>query len=191
MSYRIGEPKPKKPNRTVQKLTTPSEIFVTNGSIADIAFPCWYQEIEHALRARRHCSHWHDHVGQPSPNHPDHVCQPHDYAHEHFHHHHKDHHFHDLHRYIDMATLTPIHLLKEGYSKVIISTSEKYEGLSLEGIIDEEEDWVVRLNINADLEEAAEDPVKVKVVIKVADEDESIIDVAAICTLVIMPAPID
>lgn len=190
MSYRIGEPKPKRPNRTLQKLTTPAQFYMINGTILNIALPCWYQEIIGPMRAKHHCYHWHDHVGQPSPNHHDHVCQVHDFAHYH-HKHHPHHTHHDLHHYIDMKNLIPVHLLEEGYTKVHVSTVEDYEGLEFDGFIDTIDDWIVRVDVKAYLEEAITEPIDVKLIVKVSNEAEDKVDVVFIGKLRIMPAPID
>lgn len=195
MSYRVNEHKHKKPNRTAQKTSTLSKYFMENGSTFRLAIPCWYYDIKPPIRARHHCKAWHDHVGQPSPHHPDHVCQVHDFSsechhHEHCHkyHHNRRHHHH---HYIDMAKLIPVHLSEEGYTKVVVAFDKEYDGLSYEAWIDESDDWVIRVLFEASLEEATEKPVEVKFVIKVIDEEDNRIDVAAKGKLKILPAPLE
>lgn len=207
MSYRIQQPKPHKPHRTAQKTTTPSRYYMTNGTTFDLAIPCWYQEIHKPVRAKVHCKDWHDYIGRPSPNHPDHSCQLHDFAaydhHDHHEHcreehshtwHHDPHHLHHrghVRHLVDMAQLIPIHLSKEGYENVIIATNETYEGLVIKGWIDEVDDWVIRVKFNARLEEATEKPVEIRFIVKVTNETEEAVDTVSLGHLVIMPAPLE
>ena len=75
MSYRIKDHPRPRPQRSVVDIATPIKVFAHNGTTEYIAFPCWYQEIHRPIRAHHHDHHWHDHVGWPAPDHPDHCCQ--------------------------------------------------------------------------------------------------------------------
>ena len=166
MLYRL-DPKPPRPrHRTVENLTTPGTIYAANGSIATFAFPCYYQEIHPPIRAHHHCKDWHDHVGVPSPNHPDRSCQPYyefaswwtemheldkgypDY------HHHPVHWRRRLRHFLDMRSLIPIHLLAEGYERVIIGIHDKPEGLEVKGWIDKRFDHVIKISFDLQIPEA-------------------------------------
>ena len=60
MSYRVHE-KPHKhlARRTVEATATPMRVYVTNGSTADVAFPCFYQEVKPPKPAIHHDIHYH------------------------------------------------------------------------------------------------------------------------------------
>lgn len=193
MSYRVHEHKPKKPNRTAQKTSTAARYYMENGTTFRLAIPCWYYDVRPPIRARHHCKPWHDHVGQPSPHHPDHVCQVHDFASEcHAHNHYGFHHPHHCHHsYIDMAKLIPIHLTKEGYTKVSVAFDNLPEGLLYDAWIDETDDWVVRVFFDADVKEAIDKPVDTRFIIKVIDEEENRVDTVARGKLRIEPAPLE
>ena len=61
--------------RTVNDSTTPSRIYINNGSETRVSVPCYYLDKPVPFHNR----HWHDYKGWPSPNFPDHCCQlPHD-----------------------------------------------------------------------------------------------------------------
>ena len=191
MGYRQIEKHKPKPNRTAQKTATPVRYFMQNGTTFNLAIPCWYKEIHKPIKAHHHCRAKHDHYGWPNPDHPDHSCQWHDFAiecHNPFRHHGECHHHH---HYIDMADLFPIHLTKEGYSKIIIAFDKELEGLEAEGYIDEKDDWVIRVDFSAYLLEAIDKHVDVRFVVKVADEDETMVDVASFGLLRILPLPLE
>lgn len=57
--------------RTVNDSTTPSRIYINNGSETHIAVPCHYL----LGLVPPHNRHWHDYMGWPTPNYPDHCCQ--------------------------------------------------------------------------------------------------------------------
>lgn len=170
MPYRKNtEHRPPRQNRTVEKLTTPGLLLIQNGSITDFAFPCWYQEAHPPIRAHLHCKDWHDHVGEPSPHHPDDSCQPYDEfaawwteAHEidrrYPDYHNSPYHLRHAHRrLIDMRGLVPIHLGAEGYNKVYVSIKDKPSGLTAEGSIDPYHDHVIRVRFSAAIEEAEDE----------------------------------
>ena len=203
-------------NRTAQKLTTPAQFWMTNGSTFDLALPCWYREIHKPIRARHHCRDWHDHVGQPTPTHPDQVCQEWDYAivhpdrisSEYIHDDHLPHpcgmdkfghpapysvHPHDLpHRHafsrIDMAKLIPIHLTKEGYTTVEVAFEPVISGLTATAEIDESDDWVIRVHFKAIIDMEDFEPVRTKFAVRVYNKGKTECDVAAIAEVIVMPA---
>lgn len=165
MSYRIKEkPKPK-PRRTMENLSTPTKVFIQNGTTEYIAIPCWYVEVMPPIKAHPHCRPHHDHVGWPSPRHPDHICQAWDLAHSccsfNRHKHKCDH----CHRFIDMDRMHPIHMRKEGYNKISIAFKNAPSGLTAEGHIDEKSDWIARIKLSAKCQSAIDEEVEVKYVV--------------------------
>lgn len=144
MGYRKLEPKKKPIKRVFQDTTVLNRTFVQNGVRAHIAIPCWYLEVRHPQHTHYHDRDYHDHIGWPDPKHPDHSCQ--DAYHIKHPHWKYDRHlvgWHHPHRYLDMSNCFPIHLSKEGYTKVTIAFDNKPEGLIASGYIDEDQDWVV------------------------------------------------
>lgn len=167
MSYRIKERPKHEPRRTFENVSTLSTIFIENGTIEHIAIPCWYVEVRPPRKAHCHSRQHHDHVGWPSPRHPDHICQAWDLAHSccsfDRHKHHCDHCRH----YLDMDSMIPIHLLKEGYKKIDVSLKDQISGLSASGVIDDsrdilgkdyKNDWIVRLTFEAKCKDAISEP---------------------------------
>lgn len=159
MSYRIGEPKPPKPRRTMENLTSPSDIYLTLGTSTLLAVPCWYIEVHKPIPAVHHSRDYHDFKGAPSPNHRDHVCQAWDFAHSCCSIHHDMHHCDHCDHFIDMKRVSPIHMLEEGYEDVEVIT-EFMEGdsrVSLSGSasIDREDDWILRVRLSSVASEAS------------------------------------
>lgn len=215
MAYRQLEHHHHHDNRTAQKLVTPAEFFMTNGSTFDLAFPCFYKEIHKPIRARHHCRAWHDHVGNPDPMHPDDVCQDYDFAalhchgdpcyhgeydipwmghsdHPYDHPHgaplHPDHpHRHAFNR-IDMAKLVPIHLLQEGYERCEVAFLPSLPGLSAKAWIDEADDWIIRVKFSAWVEDDDFKPQSTRFAVRVYNDGEERCDVASIAEIVVMPA---
>lgn len=154
MGYRIQEHRPPKPNRTMQGLTTPYRVYMENGQTVELAIPCFYQEVRPPIPVHRHCRPWHDHVGWPSPSHPDHSCQEWDFAsdcstaagrlevHR------------ACERELDLARLVPVHF-KEEYSDVsfnAVATDEEGKDageITIKADLDDHDDWVVRVSIDA------------------------------------------
>lgn len=149
--------------RTMQDIATPMLVSVHNGATAHLAIPLWYQEIQKPVRARHHNVHWHHHVGWPSPNHPDHICQ---LAYEGRHYGHKcpighDHCHQTCAHYIDMTQIIPIHLLSdyEHYNATPRVTFETMpSGLTVRSWVDEYEDWVVRVSFEPRIQAAISEP---------------------------------
>lgn len=193
-----------KPHRTVQKTTTPGTFYITNGQEARLAFPCWYKEIYPPLHAQHHCRQTHDHYGWPSPSHPDHSCQEHDFAHfthpgccdaSHRHgiasHHERKHdgiyHFDNCGDYIDLNKMHPIHLSGEGYEAVTVQVGEAKAGLAAKGWIDEKQDWVIRVWFKANIADL-EEPYETKLAIRVGNTKLNKVDTVFLGRLVVLPA---
>ena len=151
MSYRT-RPRPKpEPRRTMQKTATPSKVYVHNGSTFELAIPCWYLIAEPPTRVYPHDRDFHNHVGWPRPDRPDHSCQLYTLG---WHTEHEDPRF--LRHLLDMDTVEPIHLKREGYNEVSVNFADELpDGVSANGWIDDEYDWVIRIrfDVNAPFEE--------------------------------------
>lgn len=192
MSYRITEqPKPK-PQRTVEDMVTMSTVFVQNGATFDFAIPCWYIVVDPPRKAHHHSRMHHDHVGWPSPNHPDHICQSWDFAHSCCSFDRHKHHCDYCHRYLDMDNVLPIHLTKEGYDNIKVAIEPSLQGLSACGYIDEKRDWIIRINIDSNIESAIEkkQEVKYSVFANGIINKKKVTDIVANGKIVILPGPI-
>lgn len=192
MGYRIkAHPKPR-PNRAAADVATPTRLFVTNGATTDFAFPCYYQEVRMPIPAHCHDSHWHDHIGWPGPDHPDHCCQlwspdrhccsigmrgecsPH------------------CERYVDLSKLIPIHLSSEyeGYERIEVAWAteglQAPDGVTVTGSIDDQDDWVIRLHVDCMDPTAIEKPAKYKLSVFACNDAKR--DIVMPAELVIMPS---
>jgi hypothetical protein len=85
--------------------------------------------------------------------------------------------------------MIPIHLTAEGYNDTEVVTTDALEGLELGSWIDVEDDWIVRLSVKANIEEAIDKEVKVPFSLKVLAEDR--VDPVAIGEIIILPASYD
>lgn len=197
MGYRIDEhPKPR-PHRELKDTTTPATITVHNGTIAHLAFPCWYQEVHKPLRAYPHNKHVHDHFGWPGPDNPDNSCQlwlPALHCCSIGKHHECSPHCRN---YIDLDGLFPIHLLNEGYTgfEVSFQASEVVPtdaDIQCEATVDPEEDWVVRVTLYTHDQNALDEPMRYKMtVFAIMDTGYNKTDrrdIVALTDLVILPA---
>ena len=93
-----------------------------------------------------HCRDWHDFVGQPTPDHPDHVWQP-------PHHHHHGHPWVNgphCHTNIHKIRTIPIHLKEEGYDKFTIDFDSP-TGMTGTCQLDSKYDHVIRAHISANV----------------------------------------
>lgn len=192
MSYRINERPKHKPRRTFEDASTPSKVFIQNGTKEYLAVPCWYVEVTPPNKAHCHSRQHHDHVGWPSPRHPDHICQAWDLAHSccsfDRHKHHCDHCRH----YLDMDKMHPIHLTKEGYKKITPVMIDPPAGLDMTGSIDEKHDWIARLLVTANCKTAIKNPVETKFSVFASGTfkgGKEVTDVIARGILVVMPGP--
>lgn len=198
MSYRInGKKEECHPVRTVQKTSTPGTIYLTNGEGCRLAFPCYYQEILPPVYVQHHCRDWHDHIGMPSPNHPDHICQDWEFA---WHHrdgygptsHHAIHrrYFDDRHicdNYLNMDSLAPIHLIDEGYERIFVQVSDSVSGLTAKGWIDEEDDWLIRILVHANIPNL-DKKFETKFAIRADNKSLNKIDTVFLGRLVVLPS---
>lgn len=172
MSYRIKERPPHKPKRTMENLATPVTVFIQNGTKEHVAIPCWYVEVTPPIKAHPHSRQHHDHIGWPSPRHPDHICQAWDLAHSccsfNRHKHRCDHCEH----FIDMDRMVPIHLLDEGYKSVKVVFKNAPSGLTATAKIDDSvdivekkrhtKDWIIRITFEAKCNAAMDEHVDVE-----------------------------
>ena len=192
MSYRIGNPPKPHGNRTVIDTTTPARFYITNGSTAMFAIPCYYQEIHKPVRAHIHNRHLHDHQGWPSPDHPDHICQlwaPDIKACKLGFHHECS---RTCKHYVDMDNLIPILLIDEGYTEISITLlTDKGERLNDDrvfayGFIDEDDQWVIRVQVAANDNDAVNHPVKYKMAVRAKCGE--LVDTVVVADLIVMPA---
>ena len=196
MSYReLKHPKPV-PRRSAVDIATPVKLWVHNGTSAEFAFPCWYQEIHRPVPARLHDRHLHDHHGWPNPRHPDHSCQlwipekglcVHGYRECHPH----------CKYYIDYKRVFPIHLLseEEGYSSAAVKWLDEHEGINVNAWIDPIEDWVVRVSVDCQDPKAIEEPQKYRMTTFVMSEEQDGLaarrDIVALAELIVLPSAYD
>lgn len=162
MSYRVHEHPHHHARRTVENITTPMRVWTTNGTTADIAFPCYYQEIVKPIPAVHHDIHWHHHVGWPVYNHPDHICQmmytPNMCGHKGG--------CKSCRHYLDARTIFPIHLLSdeegpyENLRVVFWTPTGKVDGISTNAWIDDWQDWIVRVQFETSIMDAIEHPMR-------------------------------
>lgn len=178
MGYRINHHPRPLPHRGAVDIATPVKLTIHNGTTAHFAFPCWYYEVHKPIPAHPHNYHYHDHIGWPSPSHPDHVCQLWEPDHNccKLGHKHKC----SLHckNFLDFRGISPIHFLSdyEGYwdgedsdgnriglasvvwdtpeildeeGDVVKEALEPPDGMTAQAWIDPIDDWVVRLLITA------------------------------------------
>lgn len=190
MGYRRSEP-PKRHRRTMQETATRNRTYVQNGSTAELAIPCWYMEVLPPKPVSYHNVPLHDHIGWPDPYEPDHSCQYGDVAH------HADafEHGYDkgyVRRLLDTRRLIPIHLEDEGYTSIEVAFANKPTGLVGHGLIDEGEDWVVRLTFDVDCPDAIDERLVVPytAVARGRMGNRNVRDLVAVGDLIILPGPI-
>lgn len=195
------EPRPHA-ERIAADISTPVRLIVHNGVTANFAFPCWYQVIHGPIKMFPHDVMVHDHIGWPQPSHPDRSCQlwaP------------------DIHCYIrgaehdcppgcrmylDYDNILPIHLLSdaEGYNSASVAWAtedrEAPDGIVATAEIDPNEDWVVRLLIDADDPAALEKPQKYKLTVFVNAPQRTVgartvparSDIVVLAELIVLPS---
>lgn len=178
--------------RTVQDTATLSTAFVQNGSKFRIAFPCWYCVVDPPVEAHCHSRAWHDHVGRPSPRHPDHVCQAWDFAHSCCSFDRGKRECDRCSRYVDMDRMVPIHLRREGYTSVKVALDDPPAGLEATGRIDADRDWIVRIDVEASCEDAVKEKKEVPFTVFAEGTvlGERVRDVVARGKIVVLPGPI-
>ena len=116
MGYRQLKPPEHHHRRDMDNKTTGGRIFLEPGTVAVFSIPCWYRMVGWPIQVHGHDRMFHDHIGWPSPDHPDHSCQAWDFDHTCCRHGHAVCEPKRCHDYIDMCKLAPIHLTKEGYT---------------------------------------------------------------------------
>lgn len=169
--YRIDAPRPRRRSREMQDTVTPGSIVIHAGETANLAIPCFYQEIHRPVPVKPHDRLRHDTLGWPTPDRPDHSCQEWDF---------------DRHvcrrtphmkcdpphceRYVDMGSLFPIHLTEEGYGnvKVVLQT----DIVTASAWVDEEQDWVIRLRLSSDPNAEVTEPMHTSAAVYVDDVGE-------------------
>lgn len=88
--------------------------------------------------------------------------------------------------------LSPIHLTEEGYTRVEVIFDDQPVGLVATAYIDEEEDWVIRLELNAQLDEAIEQRFRCRYTILIHMEVDNVItktDMVCKGKLTVLPSP--
>lgn len=177
MSYRIDYRHPKyEPHRNVQTATTPGEIIVTNGGISHTAIYCTYLIVDDSMRIENK-----------------EILE--EFKHDKY--------APSLRAELDSRQERPIHLRQE-YPNVEVETNlernedgtQKIEGLSISGYVDEQQDWVIRLTVVANCPEAQSldgegKPQHCHFTIIVKDDTMGIRQVAWTGTLIVLPGILD
>lgn len=166
MGYRTFPTEPHPKRRNMQVTTTPGKIYIANGSTAEVAIPCFYQEAHEAQRVRLHDRAMHDHMGWPDPHRKDRSCQIYEPMEAGWQE--PDHTVmggHPItHRYVDGTKLVPIHLLDEyPTAKVVVDLEDagrdrENANISIVGSIDKDQDWIIRLTVAALLYDEPAEP---------------------------------
>ena len=188
-SYRIDEPRPPKRQRSMQDTVTPGTVFVHQGTTAHLAIPCFYQEAHAPIHAVPHDRMLHDTLGWPTPYHPDHSCQEWDF---------------DRHccrrtphlkfcppsceRFVDLGRLFPIHLTEEGYDGVEVE--QQTELVTVTGRIDPDQDWVVRLDVESEVDMSVTKPQRTSVAVYVTRGDDAR-DLVSLVKVIVLPVAIE
>ena len=193
MVYRLHEHRMKEPVRSLVDVNTPARIYVNQGVLSHLAFPCWYQEIHKPIPAHPHNRFYHDYLGWPYPGHPDRICQlwaPDQHCCILGKHHECSPH---CEHYIDMSRLIPIHLTDEGYTdvemyidRVLINDEDNI------AYIDDRSDWIIRADITMDTDIESIAPIEHDIAIYVIaydSETETVIrrDLAVQARLIVLP----
>lgn len=181
----------------MQDTATPMVTYVHNGCTADLAIPCWYLEVRRPVPARPHDRMRHDMLGWPWPDKPDECCQEWDFDRRHCR---RTPHLRccppHCEHFIDMRRLVPIHLTAEGYTDCFVSVrgddNQDVDGLEILAVIDERDDWVVRVHIDASLSfdspVAEERHAHYSVFVM---DDKGHRDLVSLGTVVVLPTPYD
>lgn len=157
MGYRTLD-KPPKPEDMLRKYA------VRNGAIMRMALGCFY------LR-KGHNPHFHDYRNWPAPNyHPGEICQQMPPR--------------DIIRWRDDPVtgnpvgVDPIHLIEEGYNTVEIKFDDAdiAQYLTAEAWIDEEDDYIVRVKVHANLPLFEDKPKETRFTVFAAKTDGTAID---------------
>lgn len=188
-SYRIDAPRPRKASRSMQDTATPGTVFVHQGTTAHLAIPCFYQESFFPVHAHPHDRVLHDMLGWPTPEHPDHVCQEWDFDR---HHCRRTPHMKFCppfcERFVDLGRLFPIHLTEEGYDGVEVE--QQTELVTVTGRIDPDQDWVVRLDVESDVDMSVTKPQRTSVAVYVTRGDDAR-DLVSLVKVIVLPVAIE
>lgn len=192
-TYRIDQPRPRPKSRTMQDTSTVGEVVVHNGCTANLAIPCYYQEVRPPLHAHPHDRMRHDMLGWPTPDHPDHVCQEWDFDRRHCR---RTPHLKccppKCEHMVDMGRLIPIDLRDEGYDRFTVVLAGDTEGVEASASLDTEDPWVVRVTFSAEvagLLDPSSEPLRLYYSVRADREGAS--DIVALGRLTVLPAPIE
>lgn len=161
MGYRFCD-NPPKPEDHLHRFA------VRNGAIMRVSFACYYL-IGHNPKL-------HDHVGWPSPGHPDAICQQ----------------VSNMKLYglkEKTADLEKIHLLDEGYEDVAISFEDDELAQNLDCLlwIDEEDDNIIHLNVLANFQTFSDKPIDLRFTVFVKKPDDSAVDAVCHGMITVLP----
>lgn len=168
MGYRRSN-EPPKPENMLRKFD------VRNGAKMRITFGCYYAERGHDPKV-------HDYLGWPTPDHPDDICQIQPYPGWRF-----WHPFPYSNRPIHME---PIHLIEEGYDPIPVVTFEDpeiAEHLTVDTWIDEFDDNLIHMNVEADFPTFKDQPIETRFTIFISKEDGSAIDAVCHAYVTVLP----
>lgn len=184
MGYRKPEPH-RHHKHDIEDVATAGRILVTNGNVNTFAIPCYYYPTPIKPHNGPHCRDMHDHLGWPQPGHPDESCQDQEFF------------GYPVEGYIpkhgpkqikDVKTV-PIHLSEEGYTAATVSLSNSAPaGLEMSASIDPQDDWIVRVQVSAECEEAVCEPVECRAAVRVTGPGRT--DTLGVFKVIILPAPI-
>lgn len=161
MGYRFND-NPPKPEDHLHRFA------VRNGATAKIAFGCYY--------LMGHDSKMHDHVGWPSPDNPDHVCQ-----------------IQSNFRLYGLkektVNLQEIHLIEEGYTETSIEFDDQENAQYLDAStwIDEDDDNIVRVKIDTDFPMFEDKPIDMRFTVFVRNDEADVTDAVCHGMLTILP----
>lgn len=164
MSYRYNNVPPK-PENMLPKFD------IRNGAIMRLAFGCYYLALHDRDR--------HNHIGWPSPNHPDHICQ---IGRTKF----------SIRHHCSRYTLVgdEVDLISEGYDTVAIKFDDPDIAAHLEVLeayIDEDNPYLIRLKIHADLDFFEDKPKETRFTLFIENNVEQMIDAVCHGFITILP----
>lgn len=169
MGFRYNTTPPPKPEDHLRRFA------VRNGAIMRVSFGCYYF-------SRGHDPRYHDYINWPAPNyHPGEICQM------------------DPPRSIAPWMRNPkpgmpiqldaIHLTEEGYTDIAVSyeDSDNAAYLTTEAWIDEDDDYIVHMKVNANFATFSDKPKDLRFTVFAKKSDGSAID--AICHGIVTVLP--
>ena len=165
MAYRVIDNPPKPEDMLLM-------FPVRNGAIARIAFGCYYL-------GNGHDPHYHDHKHWPTWDyHPGSICQMPPPRNR----------FRWL-RHGVIVDMERIHLIEEGYDQATVSYEDNTiaQHLSTKAWIDESDDYIVRMNIGANLDTFSDKPIDIRFTVFVSKSDGSARDAVCHGILTVLP----